>query len=189
MDEPLTREAAVAAYIAGEGTYREIGERAGVSHVSIRNWVQAFQRGEGTTPRRKRPPSLKVLPGGKAGQEATVTGNGRVSLKAEGLDTKARRLLRASAERFLGCMAGNVDELGRLLPDEGWNPKTAKDAALGLAVVVDKCPGILGLHDATEAPADMVTDLKPGDPGFDEAVVEWMARYPSLAARALKRSG
>jgi len=180
----LSKEAAVAAYLAKQGNYRDIAALAGVSAPTVMRWVKAHLAGPKPAPIPLAP--LRVYDGGKVG--AAVTGNGRVSLKASGLDHKARTLLRASALRFLGCMAGNVDEAGKLLEDLDWNPRTAKDAALGLAVVVDKCPGILGLHEATED--GTAATLKPGDTGYKAALLEELRQLPrSVLVEAAKEAG
>jgi len=167
--------------IAEGASQRTVAKRLEVSPGTVASWVRRAKQKADDLPATVIP--LKLHDGG-----ASVTGNGRVSLKADRLDHKARTLLRASALRFLGCMAGNVDEAGKLLEDLDWNPRTAKDAALGLAVVVDKCPGILGLHEATED--GTAATLKPGDTGYKAALLEELRQLPrSVLVEAAKEAG
>ena len=139
----LSREAAIAAYLAKQGSYRDIAKLAGVAAPTVMRWVKEWQ---------SRGKVVQLVPD-LPEEVASLTPNGRHSIKAASLDHTARTMLRKGAEKCLTAIAGDdLDE------DEQWEPRRAKEAALTLAIIVDKCPGILGLDNATAAPAAAAID-------------------------------
>ena len=97
------------------------------------------------------------------------------------MDDEARQLMRTAAIRLLRCAAA-IDDQG--VPYE-LAPKTSKDAAQALAVLLDKVPDVLSLRanlGDEAATASIELGTAPGDTGLIDAL---KALPPSYLKQAM----
>lgn len=136
-------------------TRSELAERFDVTAAQIRADEKHIL--EGTA----EPPGLVVLP--KAVEPPSFAL----------MDDEARQLMRTAAIRLLRCAAA-VDDYGT--PYQ-LDPKTSKDAAQALAVLLDKVPDILSLRSNLEDEAATAT-LPLGTAGGDTGLLDALKALP-----------
>lgn len=150
----------------------EAARHFGIPASTVRSWVnRARAKAERRNDDNADGGGKKAEPEAGRRNGQTRAGAGRVALRTADLDEEAAPLMRAAAIRLLRYMAGALEDeapaldpaalkdlprdqrrtIEKALGATSWDPRGAKDAALGLAILVDKCPGILTLNERIDA--------------------------------------
>lgn len=183
---PPGLDEAYAAVLAGQMTVNEAARAHGVNSRSIRARIERAAKKKNNPTKKRRVAAAVGTVLDMKGQPV-VTGDGTLSHHVESLDARARVMLREAVDRNLQIAAyKDLEVNGALTAADLVNadPARAAKAASVVAVLTDKCPGILGIGQETGKRGDM-PDLTTAA-GMAEAEA-MLAQLPAPLRKALRK--